>query len=255
MRKKVFQRYFLEINTQEQIRKELGISKGSVTKIIKECRDQIAKCELSDEDDLGPFIDRIVEAPMRKKVEYRRKVVTEIHVRIIEKMVVVNEQKKKRLRQNRGYSRSDLYWNFKSVLEKYNMALHNMQHEKNKKISAEFGSEAYQEEEQSYLSHYDFFAKICDEYELPTDFEEPRDRVLHVISPDTFYKLARTAKKTLNLVSVKPKIEEQVDIEEKPECGENINEISEDRPLVFSSEMERVLYELEHIKSAHYKKK
>jgi len=255
MRKKVFQRYFLEINTQEQIRKELGISKGSVTKIIKECRDQIAKCELSDEDDLDPFIDRIVEAPMRKKVEYRRKVVTEIHVRIIEKMVVVNEQKKKRLRQNRAYSRSDLYWNFKSVLEKYNMALHNMQHEKNKKISAEFGSEAYQEEEQSYLSHYDFFAKICDEYELPTDFEEPRDQVLHVISPDTFYKLARIAKKTLNLVSVKPKIEEQVDVEEKPECGENINEISEVRPLVFSSEMERVLYELEHMKPAHYKKK
>lgn len=214
MKKKVFQMYFLEVNTQEQIRKELEISKGSVTKIIKECREQIAKCELSDEADLGPFIDIIVEAPMRKKAEYRRRVVTEIHIKIIEKMVVANEHEKKRLRQAGFYSRSNLYLAFIRELRRYNKLLHNMQQEKNKKISAEFRSEAHQKEEQNNLSHCENFAKICDEYELPADFEESRNQELHVISSDTFYKLARMAKKKYNLLP-KSKLSDDLDIEEE----------------------------------------
>lgn len=240
-RKEVFQKYFLNYNTQDQICRDLSICKGSVTKIVKEFRERISELGLTKEEDLTVHVDEIVTVPIRKKRQYPRLVVTDKHEKIIKKIVITNEKNRTRIGQEGAYTRANLYFRFESILDHYNDAIRSMHRCYDQMQKTPNLTDLSLENQKQYNEDYEVYSEICEEYELPKEFKNPLENTIYVISIETFYRIARKVKKEL----IPPNIETENESNDKEYIEEDNAEI-EVSPPKFKNASDQLFYDMEH---------
>lgn len=241
-RKEVFRKYFLNYNTQDQICRDLSISKGSVTKIIKEYRGKILELGLTKEEDLSVHIDKIITIPIRKKRQYPRLVVTDKHEKIIKKIVITNEKNRTRIGQEGAYTRANLYIRFESILDHYNDAIRSMHRWYDQMQKTPNLTDLSLKNQKQYNEDYEVYSEICEEFDLPKEYKDPSEKELDNISSETFYRIARKVKKDLLDTSLETENESIVHKEDIEEDNAEI-EVS---PPKFKNASDELFYYMEH---------
>lgn len=87
----VFILWFIKRHTKREISRKVNMSRGTVDKIIKECRERIGELNLTFDADLFSHMDEIVVASsiQRKRKSYK---LTSETISLIEVMVLNNEK-------------------------------------------------------------------------------------------------------------------------------------------------------------------
>ncbi|MGG0889330.1 hypothetical protein [Cytobacillus horneckiae] len=116
----VFILWFVKRHTKREISRKVNVSRGTVDKIIEECRGKIGELNLSSDADLLSHMDEIVVASSihRKRKPYK---LTPKTISVIEEMVTNNE-KLARMGSEDAKSTKDLFEDFqKQKKEKPNL--------------------------------------------------------------------------------------------------------------------------------------
>jgi len=186
-RKEVFRKYFIEFEHQSGICSDLQLSRGSVTKIIKEFRERIKELGLTDEQDLQGHIDEIVIAAKRKKRNYKRLRVTDIHVNLAKDLFMTYEKDRTILGGTESILK--LYDNFDDKLSSYIESVIEIDY-----YTKKLNEDSLDEEKKKYYQNY--YMKYFNEYknsceELRIEYKEDVNSILRIqyISLQTFYRL------------------------------------------------------------------
>jgi hypothetical protein len=196
-RKGVFQRYFIDFQSQKTICTELDLSKGSVTKLIKEFRERIAELGLLLEPDLSIHIHEIVKEPIRKKRELKRYLVTDKVEKIIKGLVISNERN--RILYGRAGAKSilGLYEDFKKYIERYNYIVYRMDTLASYMSQLSENDKKYIDYLDEYNESYDRYLELSIEFDLPVETEISSKSRIYAFSHETFYRVVKEFKKNM----------------------------------------------------------
>lgn len=192
-RKEVFRKYFMEFEHQSGICSDLQLSRGSVTKIIKEFRERIKELGLTDVQDLQDHIDEIVLDAKRKKRKYKRLRVTDIHVNLVKELFETYEKNRTMLGSSESILK--LYETFDDKLSLYIESISQIDLciKKLKENLLDDDKEKYYQN--YYMKNFHEYKKSCEE--LGIEYKEDVNSIvrLQYISLQTFYRLINDIKR------------------------------------------------------------
>lgn len=192
-RKEVFRKYFMEFEHQSGICSDLQLSRGSVTKIIKEFRERIKELGLTEEQYLQDHIDEIVLDAKRKKRKYKRLRVTDIHVNLVKELFETYEKNRTMLGSSESILK--LYEIFDDKLSLYIESISQIDFciKKLKENLLDDDKEKYYQN--YYMKNFHKYKKSCEE--LGIEYKEDVNSILRIqyISLQTFYRLINDIKR------------------------------------------------------------
>lgn len=103
-RKEVFNMYFIEFHSIRKISSELNISRGTVTKIINDCKERLEELNLLEEDNLSKHINSIVIKPKMKRIIAEGYKVKQEHIDILEELIKYNEEVRVKYKNPKEFS-------------------------------------------------------------------------------------------------------------------------------------------------------
>jgi len=195
-RKGVFQRYFIDFQSQKTICTELDLSKGSVTKLIKEYRERIAELGLK-ESDLSSHVDEIVKEPIRKKRELKRYLVTDKVEKIIKGLVISNEKNRTLYGRSGAKSILGLYVDFTKYIERYNYIVYRIDTLASYMSQLSENDKKYIDYLDEYNESYDRYLELSIEFDLPVETEISSKSRIYAFSHETFYRVVKEFKKNM----------------------------------------------------------
>ncbi len=192
-RKEVFRKYFMEFEHQGGICSDLQLSRGSVTKIIKEFRERIKELGLTDVQDLQDHIDEIVLDAKRKKRKYKRLRVTDIHVNLVKELFETYEKNRTMLGSSESILK--LYETFDDKLSLYIESISEIDFYIKKLEENLLDDDKKKYYQNYYMKNFHEYKKSCEE--LGIEYKEDVNSIVRIqyISLQTFYRMINDIKR------------------------------------------------------------